>query len=184
MTRYFRLALGKRHCWHLKLKETFEDGSPIDIWAYCGGAVESPKPVPFGIQVNGPRVDYNPTAFLATVVSKRLAQLWESLGDGEIQRIPAVVDGDDGEWEVVCLLTCVDCIDHTKSKITYHSANDSENPGKPRGVLKLVIDPSRVDGHEIFQPTDWEVVTIVSEKVKEAMEAAAMTGVDFWLVSE
>lgn len=186
MNRFFRLVVGDNEdAWHLQIAELFTDGSPLDIWAYgrCM-RLERPKPVPFTIQVDGQRIDHYHSAFGAIVVSKRLAVQWESIAGADIQRIPAFVEGDSGEWEVINIVSCVDCIDHKRSKITYYTDKHPERPGKPRGVLRLVLDRERIGNHHIFHPKDWEVVTIVSDAVKRAMEVMQATGVDYWPVTD
>ncbi len=186
MPQYYQLAIGAdEKAWHLDIQDVFADGSPVDIWAYRGcRRLRDPKPVPFAIQVDGDRIDYYDSASCTTVVSRRLAELWERLAGDEIQRIPALVEGDSGEWEVINIVRCIDCIDHTRSKITYYPDNHPKTPGKPRGVLRLVLDADRIGHHHIFHPTDWEVVTVVSELMKRAMEDMGATGIDYWPVTE
>ncbi len=185
MNRYFQLSMADVPRWHLEIVESFPDGTPLDIWAYRGCTpVENPKRVPFHVFVEGERVDYTPTAFLATVVSKRLADLWAEIFPHDIQRIPASVDGVNDDWEVINVLTCIECIDHERSRITYYPRNHPEKAGKPRGVLKLVLDPMRIGSCQIFHPVDWEVATVVSENVKQAMEACRITGVEYSPVTE
>jgi hypothetical protein len=121
--------------------------------------------------------------FATTIVSSRLADLWQRIAGKDIQRIPADVEGDDGEWEVINIVSCVECISHEQSKITYYPDRHPEKPGKPSGVLKLVLDPDRIGDHHIFHPKDWETVTIVSDSVKRAMEEMGATGVDYWPVT-
>lgn len=183
--RYYKITPGDDETWHISVNETFPDGTPLDIWAYrgCQQAVDT-RPVPLHIVQHGKRVDYYPTPFLTTIVSKQLADCWARFATSDIQRIPAHISDNCGDWEVIVVLPCIDCIDHTRSKITYHPPNHSEKPGKPRGVLKLVLDPARIGDHHIFHPKDWEVATIVSEKVKQAMEDLGATGAEFWPVTE
>lgn len=190
MRRYFELSLGPASAtddsrWHLRKLDVFADGTPVDMWGYRGcKPVADPKCVPFHVFAEGTKTDYTPTAFLTTVVSKRLADLWESFGPHDIQRIPASVDGVENEWEVINILTCIDCIDYQRSKASFYPPNDPERPNKPRGFLKLVLDPVRIGEHHIFQPIDWEVVTVVSEDLKHAMQEAGMTGVQYWRVTD
>jgi hypothetical protein len=186
MSKFYELAVGNDvDAWHLEAKDEFADGSPVDLWAYSRcERVDRPKPVPFAIQYDGVRIDHYETAFCVTVVSRRLAELWQDLASDDIQRIPAEVDGDSGEWEVINIVACVDCIDHTLSRITYYPTNHPEKPGKPRGVLRLALNPDRIGPHNVFHPRDWEVVTIVSNRVRQAMCEMGISGVDYWQVTE
>lgn len=180
MQPYFRLTMADEDRWHLEIEEHFSDGTPVDIWGYSRClAIDNPKPVPFRIQVEGTRVDYTPTAFLATVVSRRMVEVLERMAPKDIQRIPALVDGKNSEWEVINILSCVDCIDHAASLIQYYPSNHPTNPGEPRGVLRLVLEPSRIGDHHIFHPKDWQVATIVSSVVKTALEEIGSTGIEY-----
>lgn len=87
MSKYYQLAIGAdEKAWHLAIRDVFADGTPVDIWAYRGcRRLRNPKPVPFAIQVDGDRIDYYPSAFCTTVVSRRLADLWERLAGDDIQ---------------------------------------------------------------------------------------------------
>ncbi|AKJ07745.1 Hypothetical protein AA314_09371 [Archangium gephyra] len=41
------------------------------------------------------------------------------------------------------------------------------------------IDPSKVGDAEIFRPWGWQTIILVSERVKQAMEEAGVTGTRF-----
>jgi hypothetical protein len=183
MARYYHFEYGDPKGWHLAIKDFFADGTPVDIWAYRGGRLlENPETVPFAIQVDGSRVDYYRGAFCTVVVSKRLADLWQSICPSDIQRIPANVDGDTGEWEVVVVVPVIDCIDHQRSVIQYYPPNHPEKANQPRSVFQLVLDASRIGDHDLFHPKGWEVATVVSERVKNAMQAMGATGTEYWPV--
>jgi hypothetical protein len=180
MQPYFALTMADEERWHLEIEERFADGTSVDIWCYSGcSANGNPKPVPFRIQVPGRRVDYNPTAFLATVVSNRVAGILEGIAPNALQRIPAIVDGKTGEWEVINVLPCMDCIDQKASLIQYYPADHPTKAGKPRGVIRLVLDPSRIGSHQIFRLKDWRVAIIVSNVVKTALVGVGATGIEY-----
>lgn len=165
--------------WFLALREDYE---PIDIWK-CEVAKDS-GPIPFVVYANGVAVDFNIATHGIVVASARLANLLLSLDADAIQLIPAAVEGDCRQWFVVNLLARVDCIDYSLSRITTYPLNHPEKPGKPRGVLQLVLDERRIGTHHIFRCKDWEVVTVVSARVKAAMESMGATGVEYWPVTE
>lgn len=185
MLRYYELRMADAERWHLELMDKFPDGSDVDIWAYrrCQW-LRGPKPVPFTIQVDGKRVDYNPTAFSPIVVSRRMADCLARVCPEDLQRIPAVVQGDTNEWEVINVLSSVDCIDHAASMIQYFPPDHPTKPGEPRGVVRLVLDPRRVGRHHIFHPTEWHVATVVSAAVKTAFERIEATGIEYVPVTE
>lgn len=162
----------------------FSSGDPVDKWAYtrCEWVADS-RTVPLTIRNEGARVDYSPTAFGSLVLSERMAVVLDAVAPSDIQRIPAVVEGDPGPWEVLNVLPCVDCIDHQRSQIQYYPADHAEKANEPRGVFRLVIDPAKTQGRQIFRPEGWQVVVIVSAKVKESLEVAGITGIDYWQVT-
>lgn len=184
MSSYFSMKIGDESRWHLQILEKFTDGSAVNIWAYRCRALSNPKPVPFRIQVEGKRVDFNPTAFSAIVASRRMADAIEAIAPMDIQRIPAIIEGQASDWEVVNILHCVDCIDYERSLIQYYPANHPTKPGKPRGIIRLELDPSRISGVHVFHPEDWQVATIVSDVLKGALESICASGIEYVLVAD
>ncbi|WP_417388322.1 imm11 family protein [Gimesia sp.] len=181
---YYQLVMATDDRWTLSICREFPDGSPVDKWAYTRcQTLASPSPVPFQVRVQGDAVDYNSTAFGCLVVSTRMGQIIEEISPDEIQRIPALVDAE-GDWEVLNLLHCVDCIDFERSDIQFYPDDHPEKAGKPRGVKKLRISGASVGSCHIFRPRDWTVAEIVSEKVKQALEGNGIKGIEYWPVTE
>lgn len=182
---YYDLFPSSDDGWHLIAKDTFSDGSPVDTYRYrrCQRVYDL-RPVPVEIQVSGKPIDFYDMVLSGPVLSKRLADCWQSIAPQDIQRIPATVEGDNNEWEVIVVLNSIDCIDHKRSKITsYFPLDHPDFPGKPRAVLYLILDPDCIGGHHIFRPKGWESMIVVSETIKNAMEAMGATGIEYWNVS-
>ena len=180
VVRYLQLAPSCDSRWTLSIEEHFIDGSSVDEWAYSKcDFLEGARPVPFKVRVSGEVVDYNPTAFGAVVVSKRMAEIIDNVARSDVQWIPAIVDGA-GSWEVLNILTCMDCIDHQRSEIQYWPDEDPKRSRKPRGIKRLIINASAAQGHHILRPRDWMVVEVVSEELKRMLEASGITGVEYW----
>lgn len=150
---------------------------PFSIWK-CQ-PVELNAPIELEVINPGKVVDYDNVSFSIDVVSRRMADIIASFADNEIQRLPAVLDGDVENWEVLNILSHVDCIDYDQSEATFYPDNHPEKPGKPRGFTRLVIDIDRARGHHIFRPVDWEVALIVSDELRIAMESTGITGLEF-----
>jgi hypothetical protein len=171
--------------WQLGIARRFADGTPVDIWAYRRCTfIESPQPVPFEVTRAGKSVDYNDTAFSATVVSERLAEIWKSFTPDSIQLLQAEIARSSGVWYVANILDCVDCIDHARSLIKYCPPDDPDRPSKPRSVMKMVIDCAKAEGHHLFRIAEWKVATIVSAELREVMEEGGVSGVEYWPASE
>jgi hypothetical protein len=179
MAEYFKVALDDDRRWHLEL---LADKAPIDIWECYQANLSSP--IDFGIQVPGVKMDYNSSCFAIPVVSKRFADILQSISPDEIQRIPASVDNDSDHWEVLNVVSKVDCIDYTRSSIRCYPQDHPEKPGKPRGVLRLVIDRNLAKGHHVFRAKDWEVVLIVSKDIKAELDKLPATGLELLPVSD
>jgi len=171
--------------WHLAIARKFASGRDVDIWAYsrCESLTDA-EPIPFDIDVDGTPVDFTPTVFGAIVVSLRFARAVHAVAPADIQRIPALVDSPQS-WEVLNVLPSPDCIDHASSIIQYYPDDPAEcgvNPdkaGQPRGVAKLVLSPDMVGDHHIFRPAHWQVATIVSDQIKNALVEICATGIEF-----
>lgn len=181
---FYQLVMANDDRWTLSIQRQFSDGLPVDIWAYnrCE-RLKDPSPVPFTIRVPGDAVDYNSTAFGCPVVSSRMAQVVDRVASNDVQLIPVTLDAP-GEWEVLNIVTCLDCIDHGRSLIQYFPEDHPEKAGKPRGVKKLIIDPNAVGDHQIFRPCDWMVVEIISESLKKELEASGVSGIEYWPVTQ
>ncbi len=175
MGQYFIVGLGDDERWAL---DVASEEAPLNIWA-CR-RVSVPSPIPLVKFEAGKRVEYDVARFAIPIVSRRVGEYLESVAPDALQRIPAVLPGDPGEWEVLNVLSRLDCIDHKQSTIVYYPPDHPEHPGKPRGVIWLVLDQSNLNGRQIFRPTGWEVKWIVSRKVKEGLEAMGVTGMEFF----
>lgn len=181
--RYYELVMGCEDRWTISLNRTFDNGDTIDIWQYSRcEAVENTRPVPCRVKVAGTEVDYCPTSFGALVVSSPMADVIAGLSEAHVQTIPASIEGHSSSWKILNILACIDCIDHEQSQIYYHPPSHREKPNKPRGVVKLAIDPGRANGHHIFRLTEWRVAVIVSEKMRDRLEDANMQGLEYWRV--
>ena len=186
---FYKLVMCNDARWHLAIARQFPSGRDVDVWAYSRcEPVSDPESVPFDVDVEAEPVDFSPTAFGATVVSERFADAVHALAPNDIQRIPATVDSPQ-TWQILNVLPSTNCIDHSSSVIQYYPddpaecGSSPEKAGQPRGVVKLVISPELVGEHHIFRPAQWQVATIVSEQIKNALTDLRATGVEFWPVT-
>lgn len=155
----------------------FGDVPPVDVWS-CR-AVQVNEPVRLAVRSEGVPTDFAVTGWAAIpVVSQRLADVLISSAGSDVQLIPALVDRvSGGSWSILNIIARPDCLDHQRSRITYHLRG--ERAGKPRGIEKLIVDPRRTDGYRVFRPKDWEISIIVDDKVREAVERIGATGLTF-----
>jgi hypothetical protein len=150
---------------------SYEDGTIIDAL----------PPLQVGTKRRGKPLDFTFTTTDMPVVTAKTAALLSTVADEDIQRIPALLARLGEEYEIINVVSRVPCIDPVRSNIMWWTEADGrpDKIGKPQMITKLVIDPERVIGHHIFRPEGWEVVVIVSDVVKEALEKARVSGVKF-----
>ena len=117
------------------------------------------------------------------MLSQRLVSLWERLGlQEEYQLIPARVEGQTERFFILNTLRIIRCVDEARcGEVTFWEPRhgDPERVGHYRNVRGLKIDSARVGDSHIFRPWGWTIVLIVSERVKQAMEAEGMRGAKF-----
>lgn len=138
-------------------------------------------PVTVPLEVDGPRPEFTFGAGAMPVVSRRLAELIESICPTEVQRFPITALPSITGYEILNVTAIADCLDETIStfkKFTPESARP-DRVGDYSEVGRLRIDPRRTNNHDIFRIRGWEVALIVSDRVKAAMEGIENLGVIF-----
>ncbi|PSH60005.1 hypothetical protein CU100_04580 [Phyllobacterium endophyticum] len=81
----------------------------------------------------------------------------------------------------------IDCFDERKSVFSIFTPDDPVRPdraGDYHSVIKLIIDPAKAVGHDIFRIKRYPTALIVSERVKITLERGGFTGLDFRLCTE
>jgi hypothetical protein len=185
MTRYFRLRDDMSIPGRWVLGAPLDAlGKEMDPWQFeRGHALEPGFPPRFPLLVPGQPLDFSGAAFGILVVHKRFVQLFERHGwQQEVQFIPAHVDEQPEPYFILNTLRTIKCIDERRSgEIDYWRPEHGE-PGRIgmyRAVHGLKVDPTRVEGANIFRTWGWNVALIVSEDLKRALEGNHVTGVKF-----
>lgn len=184
MTRYYDLRDDRRSQtrWHLGSPRD-EHGQEIDPWQFfegrfleLGGAPRIPLDVP------GQPLDFCWAAFSIPVVHARFAQLFQRLGVQDVQFIPAQVETHVGPYFVLNALRVIRCIDDARcSEVEYWQPEDGqpERVGEYRFISGLRIDPTKVGDTRIFRTWGWSIALVVSEDLKQAIEAESLSGARF-----
>jgi len=76
----------------------------------------------------------------------------------------------------------IKCIDETATEEIERWTPEDGRPdkiGKYRAVYGMRIDPSKVGGAKVFRTWGWSVALVVSGEIKDALEAAGITGLEF-----
>jgi uncharacterized protein DUF1629 len=134
---------------------------------------------------NGIPLDFCTTSFGVPVATKELGEVLSTLVPSGLQRLPLRIPGFSG-YEILNATRTIACLDECKSEFTKWLVGDhrSDLVGQYRMVTKLMVDPSLVpqDAH-FFRLSGWPVALIVSEKIKNMMEARGCFGAMFLAVS-
>ncbi len=167
--------------WRLSIAEG-ANGDSIrgDDFAF-GRRVDMAEPLKIVMRYDGVRTDYTFGAFELMVANQHARDVLMAIAADDVQLLDAEVAGATDEYWVVNILNILPCLDEDRSSFTKWTEED-ERPdkiGQYRGVSDLKIDPTKAVGHDIFRPWGWQVVVIVSERLKEAFESEKITGLKF-----
>jgi hypothetical protein len=159
------------------------EGNEIDPWQFKKGRVLELGCVPrFTLDLPGHSLDFSLAAFSIPVVHDRLVRLSKQLHVDGVQFLPAQVDGHPGPWYILNALRIIRCIDDARSEQVQYWKPEDNRPdklGEYRAVHGMRIDPANVGDARIFRPWGWRVALIVAEDIKQAIEAAGLSGTRF-----
>jgi len=131
----------------------------------------------------GTPLDYSLISGSIPLVRLRVAKLLLRLAPGDVECVPTAVDGFSEEFYVVNVLTIKRCIDDAASSYIKKFTEEDRDlfphkVGRYMRVSGLRIDKTKAEGAQIFRTWGW-VKIIVTQQVKEALEAARVEGVKF-----
>lgn len=184
MGRYFDLTdnMRIRRRWHLRAPRD-EQGQAVNPWQFFEGKrIEQPGAIRFPVDPKGEVLDFTLDSFATPVVHQRVVELFEHQRIQDVQFIPVQVEGHEGPYFILNTLRTIRCIDDARSReVRYFTAEDEEpdRVGQYSVVSGMRIDPTQVGDAHIFRPWGWNVALIVSEDLKDAMEAVGLTGTKF-----
>lgn len=184
MPRYYDLRDARQYAgrWHLGCPVD-ERGEDLDPWQFFKGRRLELECVPrLPLDVAGHALDFCWAAFSIPVVHARFVQLFEHLGVQDVQFIPAQVEGHSGPYFILNTLRSLRCIDESRCEEVQHWKPEDGQPekvGKYKFVAGLRIDPAQVGDARLFRPWGWTGSLILSEDLKQALEAERFTGMRF-----
>jgi hypothetical protein len=158
-----------------------QDVAPIDFSRCVPMSLDSPCKIT--VWSPGRRLDCNDLRYCGIVASTAFAEIVIRLAPRDAQALPVAIEGDSNQWWIINVVSQIDCIDHSRSEISYYPGTHPEFPGEPRGIFRLVVDPTLIGDHHILRPKGWEVAALVSGTLKDAIERAEITGVYFHSVT-
>jgi hypothetical protein len=181
--RFFDLAddVYVPHRWHL--------GTPIDSqgrkvhdWDFTRGApvhVEGRLKIP--IKIGGKPLDFSEAGLGIPVVHVKVASMLADRAPGDVQIIPADLEGQPDQYLVLVATRLIRCIDEEASKVRFWTPEHGvpDKVGQYIAVDRLRIDKRRVGNATVFRPEGWSTTLIVSGEIKSAMERMGATGTRF-----
>ena len=181
--RFFRLAddVSVPRRWHL--------GTPLDSqgrkvhdWDFTRGApvhVEGRLRIP--IKTAGKPLDFSEAGLGIPVVHGKVASMLAERAPGDVQLIPADIEGQPDQYLILVATRLIRCIDEAASEVSFWTPEHGvpEKVGQYMGVDRLRIDKVKVGNAKVFVPEGWEVVLIVSEELKDALDRMGATGTRF-----
>jgi hypothetical protein len=158
-------------------------GDELDPWQFKKGTVLELGCVPrFSLDIPGNLLDFSWAAFSIPVVHDRFVRLFKQLHVEGVQFIPARVDGNPEPWCILNALRIINCIDDARcEQVQYWTPEDNRRDklGEYRAVYGMRVDPTKVGDSRLFRPMGWRVALIISEDVKQGIEAAGLSGARF-----
>ena len=185
MERYFYwVRLADVPHWLLDTPTRYSGEAFDEPWMFVDGRT-LPDPGPLKAQVAHPgtRRDFVFSSIEETpIVSEAVASVFRTLAPGDVQLLPVSIEGESERYFVINATKVIDCIDEARCREVQHYDEDNPSPyypGEYRWIYGLRIDPSKTEGAHVFRLKKFKVAFIVSEDVKNALEAVGNLGVSF-----
>jgi hypothetical protein len=181
--RFFKLAddVYVPHRWHLDTPIDHQ-GHKVHDWDFKRGTpvhVEGRLKIP--IEIAGRPLDFSEAGIRVPVVHVKVASMLAERAPGDVQLIPADIEGQPDQYLVLVATRLIRCIDEEASEVSFWTPAHGvpEKVGQYMGVDRLRIDKVRVGNAKVFRPEGWEVALIISEELKDALERMGATGTRF-----
>ena len=155
-----------------------------DPWRFTDGcSVQSDERLSIPILHPGSPLEFSLAGVGVTpIVHARVASIFAELAPDDVQTLPVNVVGQREPYCILVATRLIRCIDdNTSEEVRYWKPEDGrlEQVGTYRAVSGMRIDTAIVGDVRLFRPWGWTVALIVSEDIKDALERASVTGVNF-----
>jgi len=149
----------------------FTRGTPVHV----GGRLKIP------IEIAGRPLDFSWAGLSIPVVHVKVASMLAERAPGDVQLIPADIEGHPEQYLVLVATRLIRCIDEAASEVSFWTPEHGvpDKVGQYMGVDRLRIDKVKVGNAKVFRPEGWSSALIVSEEIKEALERMGATGTRF-----
>jgi len=154
-----------------------------DIWKYTSATrIEPPvSTIPISLRTEGLHMDFTFADFELPIINEKCRRL---LPANEIQVLPVTLPAHVKKENsyILIIIHEIECVDEANSEYSKFDYNDSVRPDKSgefRSFSKLIIDPSKVIGANIFRIKRFNNAIIISQYLKDILEMNAITGIIF-----
>ena len=161
-----------------------EQGETMEDWLFTRGepaTIEGRPRIPLR-GGDGKALDFSEAGIGVPLVSARVAAVFAELAPKDVQLIPVDVEAHAEQFYILVCTRLVKCIDDEASdEVRYWKPEDGrpEKTGGYRSVIGMRIDPVKVGDAKVFRPWGWDVVLVISEDIKQALERMGATGTKF-----
>ncbi|WP_420589505.1 imm11 family protein [Bacterioplanoides sp.] len=132
---------------------------------------------------DGSEMDYTCNeAYGVSVVSKKFKDALSSVADIEFAKVNIIGKKTDSEFYIMAVPKELACINEEASEFQKFEVNDPVRPdkaGEYRGFFKMVVDPMKCEGSNIFRIKGFSIAIVVSDQVKQNLESVGILGAEF-----
>jgi hypothetical protein len=158
------------------------DFSGVDNWKLAKSVPDKIDSLTLEMEQEGEEMDFTFTeAYRVPVVSSKIKLLLRDIK--EVYFVPVTVNGKHcvSEYFAMIVPETVDCVDEKRSEFQKFQDDDPVRPdksGEYRGFTRLRLDEKRTLGKDVFRLKNYDIAIVISEKVKDRLMAANVTGID------
>ncbi|MBN1210620.1 MAG: hypothetical protein JXB05_37565 [Myxococcaceae bacterium] len=181
--RFFDLSddVNVPHRWHLDTPIDSQ-GRKVHDWDFKRGTpvdVEGRLKIP--VEIAGRPLDFSWAGLSIPVVHLKVARMLSERAPGDVQLIPADIEGQREQYMILVATRLIRCIDEKASKVQFWTPEDGvpDKVGKYWAVDDMRIDKAKVGNAQVFRPEGWSSTLVVSEQIKDALERMGATGTRF-----
>jgi hypothetical protein len=169
------------HRWHLATPID-SHGRKVHDWDFKRGTpvnLEGRLRIP--IKVAGRPLDFSEAGIRIPVVHVKVASMLSERAPGDVQLIPAEIEGQPDQYLVLVATRLIRCIDEKASRILLWTHEDGvpHKVGKYRDVRDMRIDKVKAGNAKVFRPEGWSGTLIVTEEIKDSLEHMGAAGTRF-----
>jgi hypothetical protein len=162
--------------WHLGAPRDADGNEIPGYYLTSGSTYSGPQPVKVSIYQDGRPLEVSFNHEKVVAVSSRAKEAMEAVAPQDCEFFEVAIPQMTHPWHILNAIHLVDCFDEAKSSFDFAPSDDDQRYAI---VTRLIINPARVRGQQLFRVQRWDVDLIVSDAVKAAIESVPNHGVRF-----